>query len=49
MVQHHRHPGRAHPSASPPFSLLRLSAGGRLLIAGVVAAAIWAAVAWAVP
>jgi len=34
--------------AAPPRSLLRLSLGGRLAIAGCLVAAIWLAVAWAI-
>jgi hypothetical protein len=42
FVQHaHRHP------ASPPFSLLRLSAAQRLAGVGAILIALWAMVAWA--
>jgi hypothetical protein len=47
MTQHHHAPGHLHPSSPPPLSLLRLSLGGRLLVAGTVAAAVWLGVLWA--
>jgi hypothetical protein len=47
MTHHHHHPGHAHPSPKLAPSLLRLSAGQRLAIAGVLIALMWGAVAWA--
>lgn len=51
QAQVHSHP-HTHESASsdwrPGFSLLRLSAGARLLGAGVLVALIWAGVIWAI-
>ncbi len=44
----HAHAGPSHPHAVPGWSLLRLSFAARLAIAGVVVAAIWAAVGWAI-
>jgi hypothetical protein len=41
----HQHGGRAPATVSA--SLLRLSIAQRLLIAGALAAVLWAAVAWA--
>lgn len=50
----HRHHGSAHEphdSAAtafrPPFSLVRLSVGGRLAIALALSAGVWVAVRWA--
>ncbi len=43
-MTHHHHPGgAAHPSPTLRPSLLRLSAPGRLAIAGVLVALIWTA------
>jgi hypothetical protein len=44
---HHHHPhGHAHPPAAAAASILRLSAGGRLLFAALLIALVWAAVIW---
>jgi hypothetical protein len=40
--------GRPHPRNAPGRSLLRMSLGERLGIAGVFVAAIWIAVGWAI-
>jgi hypothetical protein len=48
MAHHHHHaPGHAHPPASVSPSILRLSAGRRLAVAGLLIALIWIAVYWA--
>jgi len=46
MTQHH-HAGHVHPPADIAPSLLRASAGQRLLIAGIGVALLWSAVYWA--
>lgn len=47
MSHHHHAPGQPHQPASVSPSILRLSAVGRLGIAAVVIAVLWAAAAWA--
>lgn len=47
MTHHHHQGGEPHPSPAISPSLLRLSAGGRLAVAGVLVALIWAAYVWA--
>jgi hypothetical protein len=44
---HHHQPGHAHPSPPVSTSLLRLSASGRLAVAALLIALIWAAAWWA--
>jgi len=44
---HHHHPGHVHPPAAIGASILRQSAAGRLAVAGVIVAAIWAVIFWA--
>lgn len=48
-VHDHAHGGHDHAPAvfRPPFSLVRLSVGGRLAIALALSAGVWAAVRWA--
>jgi hypothetical protein len=46
MTLHQHDPDRGHPSPAAPWSLLRMSSGGRLLAALAVAAVLWAAVWW---
>jgi hypothetical protein len=47
-MTHHRHdPADVHPSPAVAWSLLRMSALGRLVAALAVAAIRWAAVFWA--
>ncbi|QIB32254.1 hypothetical protein [Ancylobacter pratisalsi] len=43
---HSHGPGRRHPPARPPLSLLRLSAWQRLVIVVPLAALLWAAALW---
>lgn len=45
--RHHHHPDRAHPPATVHLSILRLSLGQRLLIAGTVIVVLWLAAFWA--
>lgn len=45
---HHHHGGAPHPSPTLSPSLLRMSAGQRIAIAGALVALIWAAFFWAV-
>jgi len=51
MTHHHHHvhshPGRPHPPAAPPASILRLSVWQRLGIAGGLIVLMWLAVYWA--
>lgn len=47
MTHHHHQGGEPHPSPAIGPSLLRLPAGGRLAVAGVLIALIWAAYLWA--
>jgi hypothetical protein len=44
---HHHHPGHAHPPATVSPSILRLSALERIAAVGVMIAALWGAVFWA--
>ena len=50
QVHSHPHTHETAPASTwqPGFSLLRLSAGARLMGAGVLVAAIWAGVLWAI-
>jgi hypothetical protein len=47
MTYHHHQGGEPHPSPAISTSLLRLSASGRLAVAGALIALIWAAYLWA--
>ena len=47
VPHHHHHPGHGHPPAAISPSILRLSAWERLAAVGLVIAALWAAVLWA--
>ena len=47
MTHHHHQGGEPHPSPTIALSLLRLSASGRLAIAGALVVLIWAAYFWA--
>ncbi len=47
-VHSHVLAGKPHPRNAPGRSLLRMSLGERLAIAGVFVAAIWLAVFWAI-
>ena len=44
---HHHHPGRAHPPATVPASLLRMSALVRLAFAAALISMLWVAAFWA--
>ncbi|MDP2408960.1 MAG: hypothetical protein Q8M26_01610 [Pseudolabrys sp.] len=46
-AHHHRHAGHAHPPAAIGASILRQSAAGRLTVAAVAVAALWALIFWA--
>jgi hypothetical protein len=46
-MTHHHHSGEPHPPPALAPSLLRLSVGARMMLAGGLIAAIWAVVLWA--
>ena len=46
-VQHHHHPGHAHPPVSVAPSILRMSVWERLAAVSVVIVLLWVVVEWA--